>query len=84
MDEIRCIVAGSRKSHDFDVMQARLDQIFKLAFEKKTPITIVSGTASGADQLSERYAGLRGLAFFRMPAKRDRYGRSAGAGIRFH
>ena len=75
---IYCIIAGSRKFHDFELMRVRLDGYFQRAFEKNIPIIIISGTAGGADQLGERYAELRGLECIRMPAEWNKYGRSAG------
>jgi hypothetical protein len=41
-------------------------------------ITIISGTARGADQLGEYYAMKHGYNIERYPAEWDKYGRSAG------
>jgi len=75
---LRVIVAGSRKFHDFEMMCTRLDIILTRAFADEADITIISGTAGGADTLGERYAALRGLKLIRMPADWKRYGKSAG------
>lgn len=70
----RVIVAGSREFSDYDLLRNRLDYLL----QNKPDVTIISGTARGADQLGERYAAERGYAVERHPADWDRYGKSAG------
>lgn len=70
----RVIVAGSRTFTDYELMKEKLDLVLKNIED----ITIVSGTARGADTLGERYAAERGYSVLRFPADWDRYGRRAG------
>ena len=70
----KVIVAGSRTFDDYPLMVRELDRI-RL---RLSSMTIVSGTARGADQLGERYAKQTGLEVIRMPADWDTYGKSAG------
>jgi len=72
--DYKVVVAGGRTFTDYDLMKERLDKIL----EGKSNITIVSGTAKGADKLGERYAKERGYNIKRMPANWDKHGRSAG------
>ena len=71
---MKVIVAGGRDFNDFEKMKATLDKILK----GKEDITIVSGTARGADTLGERYAMLRGYKIERHPANWTRFGKRAG------
>ena len=48
----KIIVAGSRTFNDYTYLKKSLDKLLV----NKTSITIISGTARGADQLGERYA----------------------------
>ena len=73
--DVRIVVAGSRKFHDYALLKERLDHLTK---DLATPPLIISGTASGADRLGERYAAERGLECLRMPADWNTYGKSAG------
>ena len=72
---MRVIIAGGRTFTNFDLMITTLDELFVKTDE---PITVISGTARGADQTGERYADLRGYDVERYPAQWDKYGRSAG------
>lgn len=74
--EFRVIVAGSRDFTDYELLKRKLDVI--LANKSPKDITIVSGTARGADQLGERYATERGYNIARFPADWDTFGKSAG------
>lgn len=71
--KMKIIVAGSRSFTDSKLLTEKLD----FFFSKITP-TIISGRASGADQLGEKYAEERGLDLILMPADWYKYGRSAG------
>ena len=72
--EYRLVVAGSRDFDDYALLSAELD---KLLAGKKN-ITIVSGTARGADRLGERYATEHNLRIERFPAEWEKYHKGAG------
>jgi hypothetical protein len=75
-NEIRVIIAGSRGFADYGLMKNNMD--FILNFWKHHKITIISGTARGADQLGEQYAVEHGHAVERYPADWNKHGKSAG------
>jgi|BioPla2DNA2_1021312.scaffolds.fasta_scaffold39782_4 hypothetical protein len=70
----KIIVAGSRTFNDYTYLKKSLDKLLV----NKTSITIISGTARGADQLGERYAQENGYNLLKFPADWDKYGKSAG------
>jgi hypothetical protein len=70
----KCIVAGGRSFDDYEHLKATLDLYLCL----KTNIEIVSGGASGADKLGERWANEKGIDIKLFPADWDTYGRAAG------
>lgn len=70
----KVIVAGSRTFNDYTYLKKSLDKLLV----NKTSITIISGTARGADQLGERYAQENGYNLLKFPADWDKYGKSAG------
>ena len=73
----RVIIAGTRTFSDYSLLAEYADK--KLAeVSKKDSIEIVSGGASGADALGERYAKERGYYIRRFDAEWKRYGRAAG------
>lgn len=72
---MRVIVAGSRSFNDYVSVKANLDEMFDGVEEE---ITIISGTARGADQLGERYARENGIPLERYPAEWGKYGKRAG------
>jgi hypothetical protein len=71
---MRVIVAGSRGFNDYHKLKKKLDSILK----NQKDITIISGTASGADRLGERYAGENHHKLEEYPAMWDIFGKSAG------
>jgi len=73
---MRLIIAGGRDFTDIKLMTAKLDVL--LSKTDDDPITIISGTARGADQTGEVYARIRNLAVEHYPAQWDKYGKSAG------
>lgn len=73
---LKVIVAGSRQFNNYQLLCQKLDFYFQRY--SRTEITIISGTARGADQLGERYAKERGIKLIQMPADWNRYGRAAG------
>ena len=72
--EFRLVVAGSRDFDDYALLSAELDKLLV----GKTNITIVSGTARGADRLGERYAAEHNLRIERFPAEWEKYHKGAG------
>ena len=72
---MKVIVAGSRDFKDYALLKEFLD---KLVIFRSDFTEIVSGTASGADKLGERYAQEHNLAIKRFPADWEKYGKAAG------
>ena len=72
---MKVIVAGSRDFKDYALLKEFLD---KLVIFRSDFTEIVSGTASGADKLGERYAQENNLAIKRFPADWEKYGKVAG------
>lgn len=73
----RVVIAGCRDYTDYQEAKEYID--FCLSrIRKENHIIIVSGGASGADAMGERYADENGLAVERYPADWDQYGKSAG------
>ena len=72
--EYRLVVAGSRDFDDYTLLSTELDKLLS----GKTNITIVSGTARGADRLGERYAAEHNLRIERFPAEWEKYHKGAG------
>lgn len=73
-NEIRVIIAGSRDFSDYDLLK----RILAKRQQSLEDVTIISGTARGADRLGERFAMEHNLKLVRMPADWDRYGKRAG------
>ena len=75
MSDYKVIIAGGRDFSDYSLLKESADKIL----QKHLPeVTIVSGCASGADKLGERYAIERGLNIIKKPADWKQYGKSAG------
>jgi hypothetical protein len=73
---MRVIIAGSRTFTNYTKFRARLIHLFSnIPLEQ---VTIISGTARGADQMGEQFAAELGLNVERYPAEWDRFGKSAG------
>ena len=70
----RVIIAGSRDFDDYALLQDHADYMLS----RQEDIEIVSGGASGADALGERYAKDRGYKLKIFPAEWSKYGRRAG------
>jgi hypothetical protein len=69
---MKVIIAGSRDFNDYDKIKAGVKAS---GFD----ITeVVSGGASGADKLGEKYAEEHGIPITIFPAEWGKYGRSAG------
>ena len=73
---MRVIIAGSRTFSDYNLLEERLNFFFSK--KAREQITIISGTANGADKLGERYANENNISIERYPADWDQYGKSAG------
>ena len=73
----RLVVAGSRDFNDYGMLCSALDEVID-ELKAEYNVTIVSGTANGADKLGEKYAEKHGLKIERHPANWGRYGRGAG------
>lgn len=71
----RIIIAGGRKFDDYSLLR---QEVLKHIDIEKDNVTIVSGTAMGADKLGERFADEFGLQLTRMAANWNLYGKRAG------
>lgn len=65
--EYRIIIAGSRTFLDYEYLKGIMDEYIR-NLPGNPLITIISGTASGADLLGERYASERGYLVERFQA----------------
>lgn len=71
---MKVIIAGSRSFRSYQALEKKCDKILS-----QVDVTaIVSGTASGADSLGERYAAAHNISVVRMPADWDTHGKKAG------
>jgi hypothetical protein len=75
---MRLIIAGSRGFTDFDLLEQESLRFIKAHRRDKEPIEIISGCATGADKLGERFADKYGLRVHLKPANWSEYGKSAG------
>ncbi len=75
ISKYRVIIAGCRDFADYKLLKERCDHY--LQNQKPEDIVIVSGHASGADALGERYAQERGLQLETYPADWKTHGRAA-------
>ena len=73
----RVVVAGCRNYKKYDEAKAYIDFCIS-NIRKENEIVIVSGCASGADALGERYAKENGLRLEKYPAEWKKYGNRAG------
>ena len=76
ISKYRVIIAGCRDFADYELLKEKCD--FYLQNKKKEDVIIVSGHASGADALGERYAQERGYETEIYPADWKAHGRAAG------
>ena len=70
----RVVVAGSREFNDYNLLSSELDKF--LAGKKN--VTIISGTARGADRMGEQYAAEHGYKIDQFPAEWSKYHQGAG------
>lgn len=76
ISKYKVIVAGCRDFADYELLKEKCD--FYLQNKKPENIVIVSGHASGADALGEKYAQERGFQLETYPANWKVHGRAAG------
>lgn len=74
--EYRVIIAGGRFFNDYDLLMDKCDSF--LQNKQMENIIIVSGHATGADALGEKYAQEKGHTLETYPADWKRHGRAAG------
>lgn len=65
MDDIRVIVAGGRDFTDYRLLCNTLNNLLS---DKLKQVTIISGTAKGADSLGERFAKFNNVKLKQFPA----------------
>lgn len=70
----RVIIAGTRAFKDYELLRDRLNHLLS---NRLPDVVIVSGCASNADKLGERYAAEMDLEVRRYPADWVRYGKVA-------
>ena len=78
MMSFKVVIAGGRSFSDYKLLVSKMDSLLKTKIAEGYEITIISGTANGADKLGERYAESREFQLIQMPAQWDTYGKSAG------
>ena len=71
---MKVIIAGGRNFENYQLLKFKCDEILKNIVVEE----IVSGKATGADTLGERYAKERGYRVNPFQADWDKYGKSAG------
>ena len=71
---MRVIIAGSRNFNDYEILKKKLNAILK----NQKEVTIISGTANGADKMGEWYANENHLKLEQYPAMWDLFGKKAG------
>jgi hypothetical protein len=72
----KVIICGSRNFNNYDLLKTKCD--YYLSRFLKPEVTVISGTAKGADSLGEQYAIEKSFEILKYPADWDRYGKSAG------
>lgn len=77
ISKYKVIIAGCRDFDDYELLKEKCDDF--LQDEKKEDVIIISGHASGADALGERYAQERGFQLETYPADWKAHGRAAGS-----
>jgi uncharacterized phage-like protein YoqJ len=75
---MRVIIAGSRTFHNYQLLKEKATQILQNYIQTNQEIIIISGTATGADQLGEQFAKEMGFKVERYAADWDKWGKSAG------
>ncbi len=73
----RVIIAGCRDYNNYEEAKEYIDHCLS-NIRKEHTIVIISGGASGADAIGEKYAKENGFEVERYPADWSKYGRGAG------
>ncbi len=77
--EFRVIIAGSRAFTDYNLLKNKCDfYLQRKLLDPNIEVIVISGGASGADTLGEKYAKERNLRVERYNADWKKYGKSAG------
>lgn len=76
LGQYRVIIAGCRDFSNYELLKEKCDYL--LQNQKEEDIVIISGHASGADTLGERYAQELGYKLETYPADWQAHGRAAG------
>lgn len=77
--EFRVIIAGSRAFTDYNLLKNKCDfYLQRKLLDPNIEVIVISGGASGADTLGEKYAKERNLRIERYNADWKKYGKSAG------
>ena len=71
---MKIIIAGSRSFTNYPFLYLKCSFLIG----EHTDVSIVSGTAHGADRLGERFAKAKGFRIERFPANWEKYGKRAG------
>ena len=77
MGDYRVIIAGGREFQDYALLKEKCEYYLQNKLQSDNVI-IVSGHASGADSLGERFAQEHGLQIELHPADWAKHGRAAG------
>ena len=77
MDEFKLIIAGGRDFNNYDEVKF---QLHRLASNELDPyaVSVVSGTARGADAMGAAVARDLGVQLYEFPADWNQYGKRAG------
>ena len=76
MNKFALLIAGTRTYEDYEQFSFVTDNALNNHSAEDT--VIISGGATGADALAERYAKERNIEMIVMPADWNKYGKSAG------
>ena len=77
MNEYKVIIAGGRHFNDYELLKEKCDYYLQHKLQEGR-VVIISGHATGADFLGERYAQERGLSIDAHSADWNQHGRAAG------
>lgn len=72
---LKLIIAGGRNFNNYALLKEKVDYYLQ---NNKEDVEIISGKASGADFLGEKYAKEKGYPIVPFPAEWSKYGPSAG------
>lgn len=75
---VRLLITGSRSWDREDIICDELTRFAQWARRSGETVSMLSGTAKGADQICEKFARSLGFVIERYPANWDLYGKRAG------